>query len=49
MAMKINKLGNYTSRMLPNGDTLFVYPLTFGRARVSIADYLDFFMYRDSW
>lgn len=47
--MKLNRLGHYTSRMLSNGDMLFVYPLTFGRARVSLADYLDFNTFKDGW
>jgi len=41
--MQIDKQGNYAVRKLEDGRTLYVFPLTYGRARLGIGNkYMPF-------
>lgn len=40
--MKVQRAEHYTARMLSDGKILWVFPLTFGRARLSIGGWLCF-------
>ena len=39
--MQLDKQGNYATRQLPDGRMLYVFPLTYGRARLGIGSTYD--------
>ena len=42
-------VGSLAARVLPDGRALVVYPLTFGRARLTISESVDSWGYDDAW